>query len=62
MEHYLWTSESWGSGCPPENYEEIISAANELIEAYAETHDEDDTVEYSAWLWDCYCTRGELQA
>lgn len=55
-----WSIESWGSEYPPENAEEIIDRANAMIDAYAETHDEDAAEEYSNRLWETYCTTGAL--
>lgn len=57
---YHWTLESWGADYPPENADEIIYRANEMIDAYAETHDEDATEEYSGRLWEAYCRDGNL--
>ena len=51
-----WTLESWGSDYPPENANEIICHGNNLIDAFAETHDEDETAAYSEWLWELYCS------
>lgn len=42
-----WTLDSWGSEYPPENAEDIIAAANARIDAYAETHDDAETENYS---------------
>lgn len=55
-----WTIESWGADYPPENAEEIISRANALIDAYSADHDDAETENYSARLWDSYCTTGAL--
>ena len=55
-----WTLESWGADYPPENAEEIIRAANAMIDAYAENHDEYETEYFSERLWDRYCTTGTL--
>lgn len=55
-----WTLESWGSDYPPENANEIIAKANKLIDAFAETHDEDETAAYSEWLWELYCSIDEI--
>jgi len=57
--HY-WSVDSFGSGPVPENYEEIIDKANEMISAYAETHDEEETENYSSKLWDRYCMTESL--
>lgn len=57
---YYWSLESWGSDYAPENADEIINRANELIDAYAETHDEEETAAYSERLWDAYCTTGKI--
>ena len=56
-----WSLESWGDAYPPENADEIIAAANELIGAYAETHGDEATNNYSEQLWDRYCANGSLQ-
>jgi len=55
-----WTLESWGGTYPPENADEIIERANDLIAAYAETHDEEETANYSERLWDRYCSTGRI--
>ena len=60
MKDYLWSMESWGSDYPPENADEIIEQANELIEQYAADHDEDETAAYSEGLWERYCAEGEI--
>ena len=58
---YLWNLNSWGSGDVPENAIDIINRANELIEAYAETTEDEEAVhDYSERLWDTYCTTGKL--
>ena len=62
MKAIFWSLESWGSDYPPENAEEIISAANEMIAAYAKTHDEDEAAAYSEKLWDRYCATGKVEA
>ena len=54
-----WNMESWGSEYPPENWEEIADMANELIDAYAESHGEEAADDYSEELWDLYCMGGE---
>ena len=59
MKH-LWSIESWGSDYPPENADEIISKANDLIEAYAEDHDEDEVNNFSETLWERYCSTGNI--
>ena len=56
-----WTIESFGSSELPENVEEIIEQANELIEAYEEWHDEDETQLYSENLWETFCRTGEVK-
>ena len=60
MKNYFWTIESWGSDYPPENANEVINMANELIEAYAAEHDEDETANYSESLWERFCVSGNL--
>lgn len=59
---YHWTYESWGNANAPENADEIIDQANELIDLYARDHDEEETADYSARLWDAYCERGKILA
>ena len=59
---YHWTYESWGDAYAPENADEIIDQANELIDLYAGTHDEDETSNYSETLWDTYCRTGSLSS
>lgn len=57
---YFWSIESWGDAYPPENADEIIDRANELIEAFAESHDDEETANYSESLWERYCSTGSL--
>lgn len=57
---YFWSIESWGDAYPPENADEIIDHANELIEAYAESHDDEETENFSESLWERYCHTGSL--
>lgn len=61
MKNYLWSMESWGADYPPENADEIIEAANEKIEEYAEDHDEDEVEEFSGRLWERFCRTGRLE-
>ena len=61
MSKIYWSMESWGSDYPPENADEIIDRANELIEAFAAEHDEDETAAYSESLWERYCESGEVR-
>lgn len=58
MKDFYWTMDGWGSENPPENAEELISGANEMIDAYAETHDEDAVAAFSCKLWEDYCSIG----
>lgn len=60
MKQYHWSLESWGDAYPPENAEEIISTANDMIDAYAETHDEEEARFYSDQLFEYYCTHDTL--
>lgn len=53
-----WNMDSWGSDYPPENADEIISKANAMIDEYAETHDEEETANFSEALWETYCIDG----
>ena len=53
-----WSEDSWGSDYPPDNWEEIVSRANEMIKnKYLQTRDEEETRDYSSRLWDGYCRR-----
>ena len=61
MYNYYWSMDSWGDAYPPENADEIIDLANEMIDAYAEDHDEDETANYSERLWEHYCDTGRLE-
>ena len=58
MKNFYWRVESWGSDYPPENADEIITMANELIAAFAAEHDDDETAAYSDRLWERFCTTG----
>ena len=55
-----WTLESWGDAYPPENADEIIAAANDMIDAYAENHDDEATRIYSDDLWEYFCSHDAL--
>ena len=57
---YFWSIESWGDACPPENADEIIDRANGLIETFAESHDDEETANFSESLWERYCSTGSL--
>lgn len=51
-----WDNESWGSAEPPDNAEDVINYANDLIAKYAEDNPNyDDIANYSADLWEKYC-------
>ena len=60
MKTYYWSMESWGADYPPENADEIISKANEMIEAFSAEHDDDETAAYSEGLWERFCESGEV--
>lgn len=63
MNYIYWGYESWGNTCPPENYEQIISAANGLIDAYifnnsldmSEPYDASEALRYANEIWYQYC-------
>ena len=57
-----WSKDSWGSDYPPDNWEEIVQRANEMILKYSDRHDEEETRDYSARLWDGYCRRARQLA
>jgi len=63
MENAYWTLESWGVDYPPENANEIIDAANEMIDKFMADNPDADELElanYSDTLWDYYCTNNKL--
>lgn len=60
MTNIYWTINAWGDQYPPKNADEIIDAANALIDLYAESHDEDETESFSEILWDRYCMYDDL--
>lgn len=61
MENNHWTIEGWGSEYPPVNCQEILDAANALIDEYADSIGEDDynadslVWQFSQDLWEKYC-------
>ena len=60
---YHWSLESWGSDYPPENAEDIISRANEMIDTFAAGGGWFDPCEiqnFSEMLWELYCRTGDL--
>lgn len=60
MSKIYWSVESWGSDYPPENADEIIDKANQMIEAFSADHVEDETAAFSEWLWEQFCKNGEV--
>lgn len=63
MENAYWTLESWGEAYPPKNANEIIDAANEMIDKFmADNPDADELkiADYRDKLWDYYCTNDKL--
>lgn len=61
MENYYWNAESWGDAYPPENAEEIIDEANDMIAAVEAVDGEDAAEAFSERLWDLYCQTGSLE-
>lgn len=67
-EGIYWTTESWGSDCPPVNADEIINTANCLIDEYITEHHLDldfimefrDAFDYSSMLWEDFCSTGSI--
>lgn len=58
-----WSIESWGSDYPPVNADEIISAANRVINRFAVEHPyytQDELRDYSNYLWENFCIYGEI--
>lgn len=66
MANYYFTAESWGSDYAPENWEEICSAANDLIDQYiAENEldpelDADQIADWSGRLFEAWITNEQL--
>lgn len=57
-----WTLESWGPDVPPENAVDIIDRANEMIDKFAETaQNEMDISDYANALWERYCMTGTIE-
>lgn len=56
---YYWTADSWGSYHPPEDWEDIVTMANNAIDDFIEDAADDitheDIKEYSETLWELYC-------
>lgn len=67
MANYYWNENSWGADYPPENWSDIVDAANSMIDAFIKTEhlapelDEDDIKDYSEKLWERYCGGEEFQ-
>lgn len=57
--HY-WDNNIWGTEYPPVNADEIISAANDLIDAYIAENGDDEACEYSDQLWTIFCCTGAI--
>lgn len=68
MASYYWDSESWGSFYPPENWEEIVNAANSKIDEYIEKNnldpdddrDDDEIRNYSSYLWEIWVVQNKF--
>lgn len=61
MRNFHWSVEDWGSAYPPENADEIIDKANEMIDEFAKTHeDEDDVAVFCEKLWERYCATEDV--
>ena len=65
MKAYHWSAESWGSGYPPINYEEICDAVNDYLDGIMDDVDEaEENIEYiwdrSEQLWEQFCGAGEI--
>lgn len=62
--NYLWTIDSWGSEYPPENADEIINEANDLIVQFAKKRKwnyEYEIERYADQLWERFCSTGKVQ-
>ena len=60
MKKDFWTVDSFGAGYIPENYEEIISMANDMIAEYAKDHNEEEMKNFSETLFERYCMTEEI--
>lgn len=59
MNGIYWSTDSWGDAYPPENADDICSAANRLIDDY-ESHNPEDLQQYSNDLWEHFCNTEEV--
>lgn len=57
MSTTYWNMDSWGNGYPPINADDVISAANEIIDEYIATHPDDEygLEVFSEQLWETFC-------
>lgn len=62
MKNFYWTADSWGNGYPPINADDVISAANEIIDEYiaANPDDEYELEAFSEQLWETFCETGTV--
>ena len=68
-DYHPWATECGGRNYPPVNADEIISAANRLIDKFIEDHhldlderyDFDDAFHYSCELWYEFCSTGFIK-
>ena len=60
---YYWSMDSWGNGYPPVNADDVIAAANDIIDNYIENNPdayEDELHDYSNDLWEDFCSSGRI--
>lgn len=64
MSNYFWDAESWGMDYPPENWQEIVWAANQEIDTYMQESGldvyDDDVKNFSENLWESWMVNGNL--
>lgn len=67
MANYYWNENSWSADYPPQNWTDIVDAANSMIDAYIKSENLDpesdtDTIKnYSESLWERYCNGEEFE-
>ena len=64
MPNYYRSAESWGADYPPENWQEIVWAANQEIDNFMQENDfdvyDDETRNFSDKLWESWIVNGNL--
>lgn len=62
MSTKYWSMDSWGNGYPPINADEVICAANAIIDEYIAAHPDDEygLEAFSEQLWETFCETGTI--